>query len=252
MTEDPGRPETIVEYQVGAIETIRVETEQAEGAPDREEVTYRTVYTERPAKVGRLGEVVDAVRRYDKFQVTAARALNAGMSSMFRDLKIWYHLGPAVVHEVVCLTPDRPIRQLEYDFMIHQAVLVRMMEVLPPPARPVRVGETWPITRKGAQVLMDDLPDKGTFDLEGKLVEVRKEGQGTALTAIIEISGKLDLEAGPGSVKARISFLFEPPAPAPAADPKAAAGPPAARGPRAIQGSSRPRVISPRSRWSAG
>ncbi len=41
--------------------------------------------------------------------------------------------------------------------------------------------------------------------------------------AIIEISGELELERSPGSVKARIRSLFEPPArPAPAADPKAA------------------------------
>ncbi len=226
-TEDAGRPELIVEYQVGTIETIRVEREKAEGAPDRDEVTYRAVYTERPAKVGRLGELVDAVRRYDKFQVTSTRANDAQVSRMFRDLKIWYHLGPSAVPEVICLTPDRPIHQDEYDFIVHQPVLVRMMEIPPPPARPVRVGDTWPITQKAALMLMDDLPDKGAFKLEGKLVDVRKEGQGTALTAIIEISGTLELEFGPGSVKARISFVFEPPGPALAADPKAPADRPA-------------------------
>ncbi len=232
-TEDAGHPETIVEYQVGTIETIRIETEQAGGAPDQAEVTYRTVYTERPAKVGRLGEVIDAVRRYDKFQATPALAADAMISSLFRGLKIWYHLGSAVVPEVICLTPDRTIRQYEYNAIVNQIIMPRLMEVLPPPARPVRVGDPWPITRKAAQVLMDDLPADGTFNLEGKLVDIRKEGQGTALTAIIEISGTLELEFGPGSVKARISFVFEPPAPAPAADPKAAAVRPA--GARAVR-----------------
>jgi hypothetical protein len=227
VTEDPGHPETIVEYQVAALETIRVETEQAEGAPDKEEVTYRTVYTERPAKVGRLGEVIDAVRRYDRFQVISARTVDARMSGLFRDLKVWYHLGQTAKPEVICLTPDRPIREEEYNAIVNQIILPRLMEVLPPSARPVRKADTWPITRKAAGTLMDDLPDKGPFELEGTMVDVRKEGQGTALTAIIEISGKLGLEQGPGTVRARISFVFEPPGPAPAADPKAAAGRPA-------------------------
>ena len=64
------------------------------------------------------------------------------------------------------------------------------------PPRPVRVADTWPITRQAAQVLLGERARDGDFELEGSLVEVEKAAEGTALTAIIEISGELDLEQG--------------------------------------------------------
>src|SRR5262245_37305721 len=55
LAADPAKPELITQYQVGALETIKTETEKAQGAPDRTEFTTQTIYTERPAKVGKLG-----------------------------------------------------------------------------------------------------------------------------------------------------------------------------------------------------
>src|SRR5262249_17921221 len=55
VAEDPARPELLVQYKVGVIETIRSETEKAQGAPDRTGYTYRLIYTERPAKTSRNG-----------------------------------------------------------------------------------------------------------------------------------------------------------------------------------------------------
>src|SRR5262249_19116796 len=57
VAEDPVHPELLVQYQVGVIETIRSETEKAQGAPDRTGYTYRLIYTERPAKTSRNGDV---------------------------------------------------------------------------------------------------------------------------------------------------------------------------------------------------
>lgn len=223
VVEDANQPDVIVQYQVGAIETMRVEIEKANGAPDREEVKYRTIYTERPAKVGRQGEVVDAVRRYDSFRVASARPDHARYARFFKDLGVWYHLRPGSVPEFICTTKDRPIRQDEYNMMVEQTSFPRLMAVMPPPGRPVRLQDTWQVSRHGALALLGRLPDDGEIQLEGTLVAVRKAAQGTAHEAIVEIAGEIDEMQGLGTLDARVTFVFEPP-PAPAAP---AAGAPA-------------------------
>ena len=220
LTEDPSQPDAVVQYQVGSRETVRLETEKPQGAPERAELSYHTIYTERPTKVGKLGEVSDAVRRYDSFRVTGARKADARTAGLLRHLNLDYRPRAGTVPLLISLTPDRPIRQEEYDFVLEQIFLPRLTTIMP--RQPVRVADTWPITRQAAQALLGKLPEDGDFTLEGSLVEVRKAAEGTALTAIIEISGGLDLDKGKGAVRARISFEFEPPPAAAAADPKAA------------------------------
>ena len=65
--EDPAQPELISQYQVGIRQTSKIVREKSQGAPERLESWAQTIYTERAAKVTNLGDVIDAVRRYDKF-----------------------------------------------------------------------------------------------------------------------------------------------------------------------------------------
>ncbi len=259
VVEEPGQPELIVQYQVGAVETYRIETEKATGAPDRQELTCKTMYTERPAKVGRLGEVVDAVRRYDSFRVTSAPATHARLSRLFQGLSLWLHMRNGPLPEFICLQKDRSIREDEYQRMVVETSFLRLMAVMPPQTRPVRIKDKWMISRPGVMVLMGEVPDLGDSQLEATLVEVRKSPQGTALSAIIEITGDVELEAGTrkvdpriGTVDARITFNFEPPpaapAPAPAATPRPA-GAPRPRIATRSPGSSTPGATSPSFRW---
>jgi hypothetical protein len=216
------QPGLLVQYQVGSIETYRIETEKPQGAPDRVEETYHTIYTERPAKIGRQGEVTDAVRRYDSFRVRSARPSDARKAALFRDLTLWYQLRGRAVPLLISLMPNRSIRQEEYNSVVNQLFLPRLLAVLPPRARPVRVDDTWPISRQDAQALLGRLPEAGDFNLEGHLLRVEKTAGGTTLTATIDISGELALDQGEGEVRARISFVFEPPPPPAAAEPKEA------------------------------
>jgi hypothetical protein len=225
---DPSRPELLVQYQVGALETIRIETEKPQGAPDQTGYSYRTIYTERPAKIGRLGEVTDAVRRYDRFELfslAGVRQNNAAAKNLFQGLTIWYHSRVGGNPEVISLTPNRSIQEREYSDhggIVNQPFVPLLMKVMPP--RSARVGDSWPLQRQAAQILLGQLPTGGQFAVEGRLVKVEKSGQGTALTATIEISGELDLEEGEGAVNARIAFVFEPSPAAPAAETKESAG----------------------------
>ncbi len=82
----------IVEYQVGLLETIRYETEKAQGAPDRSEHTAQTIYTERAAKVSNTGQAIDMVRRYDKLKIVPAPPRNPSRPPLLQDMTIWYHL----------------------------------------------------------------------------------------------------------------------------------------------------------------
>lgn len=208
VAEDPGHPELITQYRVGTTETVRSETEKAAGAPDREEHTYHSIYTERPAKVGRLGEVSDVVRRYDRFQAMLDGAPDPLLSPLFRDLFVWYRHRPASLPEVMSLVPNRSLRQEEYDLTTLQPFFPRLMTLMP--ARPVRRADTWPISRAAAEVLLGDLREAQSIALEGRLADVHRAGAGTTMAAIIEIDGDVDLITGPGAVRARITFLFEP------------------------------------------
>jgi hypothetical protein len=214
LAEDLGRPDLVVQYRVGSIETVRSELERARGAPERREITYRTIYTERPARLGRLGEVIDTVRRYDVFRADGAAQADPRMASFLRGLRLWYHPRAGALPELISLTTNRSIRQLEYDAVLGQIFFPRLTAVLP--LRPVRVADTWPISRPAARALLGKVPDAGDFQLEGSLVKVDKTGEGTSLTATIDITGELSFEEGEGAVRARLSFVFEPVPAAPA------------------------------------
>jgi hypothetical protein len=224
--EDPSRPELLVQYQVGANESYRIEEERAQGAPQQSGWIKRAIYTERPARLGRVGDVTDAIRRYDRFELAGldgVRPVDPRAASLFQNVIVWYRHQQGRGPEIISLTPNRPLREQEYDDMAnYQLFLPRLRAILPP--QPTRVADTWPLTRQGAQALLGQAAGAGDFQLDATLVQVDKAGQGTALTAIIDISGKVTLREGEGAVRARISFVFEPPAVPAAAEPKEAIG----------------------------
>jgi len=209
LTEDLGRPDQLVQYQVGTFETIKHEIEQPRGAPARQEITYQTVYTERPAKLGRLGEVTDTVRRYDLFRPVATGPASPRAAMMLKDLMLWFHPRSAGAPEMIALTPNRTIRQIEYAMILDQIFTPRLVAVLP--SRPVLLKDRWPISRQAARVILSRVPDDGELRLEATLSSVDKAADGTAMTAIIDIEGVLDFEEGAeGAVRARLWFVFEP------------------------------------------
>jgi hypothetical protein len=220
LAEDANRPELLWQYQVGMDETYRIEIERPQGAPQQQGLRQRTIYTERPARLGRLGDVTDTVRRYDRYEplnLDGARQADPRAASLFRDLTLWYRLPPARDPEVISLTPNRPLREPEYEGVLTQLFLPRLKAILP--SQPVRVADTWPIARQGVQALLAKSPGVGEIQLDATLAQVDKATQGTELTAIIDVSGKVALKEGDVVVRARISFVFEPPATAPAAEP---------------------------------
>ncbi len=55
------------------------------------------------------------------------------------------------------------------------------------------MGDTWHIPLDAARNLLGETPDPKGYMLDGTLIEVRKGDQGTALTAIIGITGQFNV-----------------------------------------------------------
>src|SRR5262249_7496189 len=108
VEENPSAPQTLTQYRVGMLETTKYELERPQGAPEAKQRSRLGVYTERAAKVGKLGEPIDFVRRYDKVvlrDLVQPRAVNP---PLLLGLTIWYHNRPPLRPQIISLTPDRP------------------------------------------------------------------------------------------------------------------------------------------------
>jgi len=219
---DPDRPELVSQYRVGMRETQKTLREKTQGAPDRFEISRQTIYTERAAQVNKLGEVLSAVRRYDKFQMTELAAARPPKTPMFEGLSVLYRVQPGQKPQILSLTKDRLLREFEYAEMAKQVFLPQLVALFPKTGK--RVGDTWQIPPKATHALVGELPDADDYEMTGTLIEVNKAGSGPTLTAVIGVSGQLNLSHGSSALNARIEFVFAP-ASAVVATPRAGASP---------------------------
>ncbi len=220
LLEDPAQPYLLWKYKVGIIETIHTEVEQQQGAPKRDEASQQIVYTERPAKIGRRGNVVEALRRYDTYKVKGSNPLQGVSPPLFKGLTVWYQRRAIPPPLILTLTENRPLREQEYSGILRHAFLPGLGALLPP--NPRRVRESWQIPRAVAQALFSMPANVNNYDLKATLDSMHKTGSATVHIAKVVISGGMTLPDGPCAVSAEIQFEFDMPA-APAAAPPAAA-----------------------------
>jgi hypothetical protein len=207
-TEDPNHPERITQYRVALRETQKFEREKQQGAPERGQFSRQTIYTEAAAQVSKQGEAICAVRRYDKFQLKPIATARPAKVPFFEGLTIFYKLQPGQRPLILNLTDDRPLREFEYSQLTKQVILPQLTALLP--VVPRRVRDTWPISPKAAQCLVGELPDDDDFELTGTLLEVHRASGTPTLTAVIGISGKMNLTHGLSSLNARLHCVFKP------------------------------------------
>jgi hypothetical protein len=216
VEEDAAHPEVITTYQVGVKLTSKTVTERREGAPVREEITQSVWYTERSAKVGRLGDVVEAMRRYDRVDLGKPAATRPPKPPLFEGLTIWYQRRAAQEPLILSLTENHPLRELEYNGITRQIFLPQLTSFLP--MTPVRVGDSWKIPLKSAHCLVIEQPEQEDYEMRATLSEVRKAPTGTTLIAMIGVTATLSLPInGPCATNAVIEFSFEPPVAVPPA-----------------------------------
>ena len=113
--EKPARPDMIGPYQVGSLETVQFEDEKPQGAPDRNEGTIQVIYTERPAKVTKLGEVTDLIRYYDEFRPGGTFNAVRATPPLVKGLTLWCRLHKGGTPEIMSLTDQRPLREEEFN-----------------------------------------------------------------------------------------------------------------------------------------
>jgi hypothetical protein len=213
-TEDPNHPELLTQYRVGLVETQKAEREKLQGAPDRYQMEYRTIYTERTAQATKLGELTSAVRRYDRFRrQEIAAATPSPKVPWFEGLTIIYKAQSGRMPLILNLGDDRPLREFEYSEITRQVFLPRLTVLLP--QTPKLVGDTWPIPAKAAECLVGEMPSPDGFAMSGNLLEVRKSKSDPTLTAVIGITGDFTVSHGPSSLNAELLFTFNPVAPVP-------------------------------------
>ena len=211
---DRTKPEVLTQYRVAVLETIKSMTEQPQSAPVRSESAFRTVYTERAARVGTGsgGDVLAAVRHYDSFRAVPDRS-GPQDARPLEGMTLWYHPRIGDEPEILTLT-DRQLRETDYFIASRQMFLPDLRGLLP--GSPSRVGDSWPIPVSAMRALFCDPTARGR-SLLGKLVGVREEKpkDGPAQwVAAITISGwaTLAVTGGETAVNAELDFRFTPPA----------------------------------------
>jgi len=226
--EDSARPDLVTQYQVGIRQTRKEVREKQQGAPERFEFWTQTIYTERAGKVTNLGDVSEAVRRYDKFFQKRLPTAAIPKTPLFEGLTVWVTRGKfGAAPQILSLTENRPLREAEFKLMLSQPSLPPLKALLP--TAPRRVGDTWRVPRESTFYLFWRLPEPDDYALDAKLTDVHKAATGTKLVAVIALSGPLTLADGPSLVNGEIHFTFEPqravlPSPGAGEEPKADGG----------------------------
>ena len=208
--EDPAHPERLTQYRVGLLEKQKTEREKQQGAPDRFEIAWQTIYTERAAQVTKLGELLSAVRRYDRFKMDRKATTEPPKVALFTGLTIGCKFLQSQKPLILNLSDnERPLREFEYSQLTRQVFLTQLIALFPPTPR--LVGDTWKIPARTAQYLVAEMPGPEDYEMTGTLIEVHKAKTGTALEAVIGVSGQLNLSIGTSALNAQIHFVFNAP-----------------------------------------
>jgi hypothetical protein len=206
---DPAHPELVVQSRVAIRETIRIETDNPKGAPDRKQVSVQTIYTESPAEIGGDGTATAAVRRYDAFRLNPEPpGYKPSDTRPLEGLSVWYQPRPNENPQVLSLSEDRPLRENEYSLISRQVFLPALSAILP--SLPSRIGDRWRVPRQAARALLGERSQAGDI-LTATLQDVRTEPKGPNLVAIVAVTGEATLPSGVSVLNARLQFTFAPP-----------------------------------------
>ena len=207
---------TLGTYRLAFKNTNKVSEERTSGAPSTTQTSLQMIYTERAAAVAALDSqmVTDVIRHYETVRMTPQPPAEnktkpyiplEGMTLLVRP-----HPGSAP--DVLTLTPDRPMRVVDFMYASTQIWVPNLVYLLPNTnlsASPKKVGETWPVVRNAASTLVGFGVQTG--QLKAKLEDVAANAKGDEWTAIISIAGQAQDGQNEAAVNARVVFTFAPP-----------------------------------------
>jgi hypothetical protein len=199
-------PGLIGPYRVAVLDELRDSVEAAQGAPRRVDSTRQVIYAERPASLGPLGVVVTSARRVEAYVVKPEEPSKRPGPKLLDGISVLIRpkLGDRPL--ILCLTDDRTLTEAEYLALSRDVYVPHLAALLP--LRSVRLGDTWRVDRKGAQALLGDPFLLQADTLTGKLMDVRKEVEGSRMVASIALTGKVAGASGETTVNAELSFTF--------------------------------------------
>jgi hypothetical protein len=199
--------EAIGQYKVAIREAIKQTREKPQGAPDRTEEVYQTIYTERAARVAGSAEVTDTVRRYEAFRKTPDASKPTDPRPL-EGLTLWYHSGAGSEPQILSLSDGRELHEMEYLIVARQVFVPDLRGLLP--ALPSRIGDSWRVSKAAARALLGERMEGGQ-GLTGKLQSVRKTSDGSQYEAVITIAGQFFLPTrGQSAASAEVLFTFTP------------------------------------------
>jgi len=212
---DPDNPSLLNEYHVGSREKFKFMRERPQGAPERNETTLQTIYTELVTKLDQKRIPTEVVRRYDKSQFTTTLPLpHFQKPGLFEGLNLVYQLAPGKPVRLFNMSEGRPFRQVEFDEISRNPILPKLASYLS--TQPRRVGDVWPVPPPLTSMLISEaLVDDPDYDVTGELLEVRAATPGsTTITAVLGFKGQTATEEGPIALNARVHFSYYPVKPA--------------------------------------
>jgi hypothetical protein len=206
-TDDPTKPDLLIQYRVGIRENIKVTRDNPQGAPGQNNVSTQCIYTERVTKLGKAGTVTETVRHYDKVNTKTSLNILHYKTKPLEGLNILYRLQPPSQPQILCLPPVRQLRQQEYIGVVQEPFLPALASILP--RKPSRQGDTWPVPREAARALLGELPTDEDYDLNAEILEIRRRGTGPVV-AVIGVKGQVVVREGPSGINAELQFKFQP------------------------------------------
>jgi hypothetical protein len=207
LAEKEVGPGVIGAYRVAVRDMVRDSVESAKGAPKPTDSTRQAIYTERPAELlSGTASVTSTYRTIEKFQVRPLDASKMMGSRPLEGASVFLKPRTGELATILGLTSGRTLTEYEYDTLARQIFVPSLPSLLP--TQVVRLGDTWRISRRGAQALVGDVSPQGD-SLVGKLAEIRKEVDGPRMVASITITGKVAGAAGDTIVNAEALFTFQ-------------------------------------------
>ncbi len=159
-------------------------------------------------KLAKGGVVTEVVRHYDKVNSKTSLNIPRYKTKPLEGLNVLYRLQPRSLPQVLCLTPGRQLRLQEYIGVVQESFLPALASILP--RKPGRVGDTWPVPREAAWALLGETPSDEDYDLTAEILEVRKNGAGPSMVAVIGVKGQVVIPEGPSGINAKLQFIFPP------------------------------------------
>ena len=197
-------PGALGPYRVGLMEVIKDVIDQPQGAPRRVETSRQSVFIERATEQTGLGGVIGSVRFYERFEAKPEdRARSMGQEAV-DGLSLASRFRSADWALVTSMTERKPT-DYEFEVATRQMVVPQLNLILP--SQPVRVGDSWRISRRAAQALLGEPGARGDT-LIGKFTELRKEVEGPRSVAVLGVSGRITTSAGESAVNAEVLFTF--------------------------------------------